>query len=267
MRTYPIALFAASLLASSASPVLASDGAFGNAIVPIRVSTESGPMQGTAVIVHREDQPGFVSLDLLTSATLFESPLGDCEIRPVSVQLSDGRWWFVSPNDIRVPHSPMVDIAILRIRAPSIDVAPEPIDFAPPAIGSVFIVAAIDPQSGVKTVAEHVRFESTLFVVGDRDLSSLAGCVGAPAISPQGVVGIVRACDAGRAPTISLLAIARPFIELSGDGPGTISHARERIRIAPAARRDTSANQRQLSTAWHLPHLGVQSIDHFLRQR
>jgi hypothetical protein len=50
-------------------------------------------------------------------------------------------------------------------------------------------------------------------VVGDRPAVLLAGCVGAPAIAPGGVFGIVRECDGERPPIVSLLSTARPALD------------------------------------------------------
>jgi len=50
------------------------------------------------------------------------------------------------------------------------------------------------------------------FVVGDRDASGLAGCVGAPAVSDEGIYGVVGECDPNRAPVITLLSAAYSLI-------------------------------------------------------
>jgi hypothetical protein len=213
MRSLTTSILAATILASAATAAVASDSAFGNAIVPIRVSTDAGDVRGTAVVVARQDRGGVVVLDLLTSADPFQTGVGGCEVRPVWVQLADGGLIAVEPDDVRLPRGTVIDIALLRISVPAARVTPEPIDFRTPAIGEVFLVAGFDARGEPKSVAQHVRFESTLLIVGDRDLATLDGCVGAPAISPAGVLGIVRACAAGRAPTISLLAPAKAFIE------------------------------------------------------
>ena len=63
------------------------------------------------------------------------------------------------------------------------------------------------------TVEEHIRFESTRQVFGSRDASGLLGCVGAPAMSADGVFGVVRECEVKCCPVISLLSVARRFIE------------------------------------------------------
>ena len=74
------------------------------------------------------------------------------------------------------------------------------------------------PRRWLRAFAFEARF---LFAIGDRDLSALWGCVGAPAISQERVFGIVSQCSANRSPVISFLSMARGFIERNVPRPIT----------------------------------------------
>jgi hypothetical protein len=107
----------------------------------------------------------------------------------------------------------LMDLAILRVTTTRAGLLlPKPVVYEPPSAGAVFLLSGVGETGVVKTVAEHVRFESTLLVVGDRDASGVSGCLGAPAISPEGVFGIVHECEPNRPPVITLVSMARPFL-------------------------------------------------------
>ena len=63
-----------------------------------------------------------------------------------------------------------MDLAILRGTAANTEpVQPMTIVYDPPAVGSAFLLSGVDEGDAVQSVPEHVRFESTLFVIGDRN--------------------------------------------------------------------------------------------------
>lgn len=201
------------LVLGALTPSPAGGASTGESVVPLRILSDAGEVRGTAVVVRREDRGGNAVFYLLTSSRLFQTPEGELDVRPVRVRLANGRTIEVKPSDVMLPRGSIVEVAVLGVETPALELAPKPIDYEAPSVGSVFVIAGLDEKGAPKTVAEHVRFESTLLAVGDRELSALTGCVGAPAISLSGVVGIVRECEPGRSPVISLLAMARPFIE------------------------------------------------------
>jgi hypothetical protein len=195
------------------SPTLAGDDATTPSIVAVRIATDTGEVRGTAVLIHREDGGNGVVLHFLTSSRLFETPDGwrDTGSRAVHVRLDDGRVLDVNSKDVLVA-SGFVDVAILRVTTAHAAMVPRPVIYEPPTVGTVFLISGHDQNDAQTNVVQHVRFESTLLAVGDRDASGLAGCVGAPAMSPDGVFGVVSECDSGRPPVIALLPMARPFI-------------------------------------------------------
>jgi hypothetical protein len=184
-------------------------------VVGVRVVSDAGEMRGTAVLIRREDLAAGSRLHFLTSARLIP-PEFDHRRVPTRIQLVlDGtRVLEVKTEDVFVTGNRFTEVAILEATGTALPpLQPWPVVYAPPPVGADFLLLGFDNAGGVKTVAERVRFESTLLAVGDRDASALAGCVGAPAIAPEGVFGVVRDCESGRSPTISLMSVARSFME------------------------------------------------------
>lgn len=96
--------------------------------------------------------------------------------------------------------------------SPAGSFTPIPLAWAPPAIASAFEIAGYDGAGNPATITAHVRFASTRLLVGDRDISGLAGCIGAPAIGLDGLYGIVSECEPNRAPVITRLSMAYSFL-------------------------------------------------------
>jgi hypothetical protein len=195
------------------SSTLAGDDATTASIVAVRIARDTGQVRGTAVLIHREGGGNGVVLHFLTSSRLFETPDGwkDTGSRAVHVRLDDGRVLDVNSKDVLVAGS-FVDVAILRVTTAHAAMVPRPVIYEPPTLGTGFVISGRDQNDAQANVLQHVRFESTLLAVGDRDASGLAGCVGAPAMSQDGVFGVVSECERGRPPVIALLPMARPFI-------------------------------------------------------
>ena len=183
-------------------------------VVQVRIMRDANETRGTALVVHREDNSNAVILYFLTSSRLFRNPDGE-PVSPVSsVRLLDGeRSFSVSPDDVWIPGGNIAGVAILRVATERSNLVARPIVYDAPSPTDVFLVSGFDQAGANISVAEHIRFESTLFAVGDRDVSSLLGCVGAPAMSQAGVFGIVSECETNRSPVISLLSMSRSFIE------------------------------------------------------
>ena len=184
------------------------------AVVQVRVTRDANETRGSAVVVHREDNTDAVVLYFLTSSRLFRNPDGE-PVSPVSsVRLLDGERSFnVSPDDVWIPGGNIAGVAILRVATERSNLVARPIVYNAPSPTDVFLVSGFDQAGANTSVAEHLRFESTLFAVGDRDVSGLLGCVGAPAMSQEGVFGIVSECQTNRSPVISLLSMSRSFID------------------------------------------------------
>jgi hypothetical protein len=189
----------------------------------VHVTTDDGDADGTSVLIHRDNNGREDVLYFLTSSRLFKTPDNEREaaIHAVRVLLPDGRALDVDRRDLFVAGGALADVALLRVTTMPASLPTRPVSYDAPPIDTVFLIAGFDEHGEARTIAERVRFESTLLLVGDRDVSSLNGCVGAPAISQTGVFGVVRECQHGRAPIISLLPEARAFIERTLPRPTT----------------------------------------------
>jgi hypothetical protein len=185
-------------------------------VFPVRVVSDAGEVHGTAVLIRLEERANDATLYFLTSSRLFRAADGERQLpaKAVQLRLGEQRTLDVKREDVLVAGAGFVDVAILRaITATTKFFVAKPVIYDPPSVGAVFLVSSPGESGGIRSVAEHVRFESHLLVVGDRDASAVGGCLGAPAISPEGVFGIVRECEPNRSPVISLLAMAQSFIE------------------------------------------------------
>jgi len=182
---------------------------------PLHLVHESGTVDGTCALVYAESRVQDVVLYFITSARLFKTPDGETlpSARAMRVTLEGGSEVTVRRQDVFLPMGNLVDLAVLRAEAPADTYLPRIMTFDPPPAGSDFSIAGYDRSGALATIAEHVRFTSTRIVVGDRAAAGLVGCVGAPAISEDGIFGVVSECDADRAPVITLLAVAYPLID------------------------------------------------------
>jgi hypothetical protein len=132
----------------------------------------------------------------------------------VELLVDETRTLDVKHEDLFMPVGSCVDVAVFRVTAAATTtLVPRPVVYDAPSAGTDFLVSGYDRNGHPATLAGRIRFRSTLLAIGDRDVSVLRGCVGAPAISQEGVFGIVSQCAANRSPVISLLSMARGFIE------------------------------------------------------
>jgi hypothetical protein len=219
----------------------AADGTTGRSVFVLRILRDAGEARGTCVLIHREDRGNDVALYFLTSSRLFKTPNGTRQPveRTIQLLLDEGRTLDVKQEDVFVAGG-ILDVTVFRVLTAgatfrvltaNMTLLPRPVAFDPPRAGSAFLVSGYDQTAGLVMVEEHIRFESTRQVLGDRDASGLIGCVGAPAIAPEGVFGVVRECEPNRCPVISLLSIARRFIERHVPRPVTHASTTSQVDI------------------------------------
>lgn len=177
----------------------------------------------TAAAIEQRITPQMTTLYLLTAARPFRLPMGE-RLRPphaVVVWLNDVLAVDVDPEDVVLPAATLLDIAIVRVALDSArtDLRLAPLTCELPAPGATFRVvgSAFDGRPAA-TVDVGVRFESTALLVGDRDISSMDACVGAPAVSEAGIFGVVSRCERGSVPLVSLLGLAREFMQRAVPG-------------------------------------------------
>jgi hypothetical protein len=214
MRPTQRALLLSTLLVASSSAGAAVDSAPDSAVLRLQVVTDRGNVDGTGVLIHREDHGTDVVLYFVTSARLFKDPEGGLPLRTQVTRVRlDGHHTLDVPRDSIFVCPGVIDVAVLRATSPMTALVPRPVIYEEPSPGEVFHITGYGPDLQPATIAERVRFRSTIFAVGDRDASALLGCVGAPAISRSGAFGVVSECAPGRTPKITLFSVARPFIE------------------------------------------------------
>jgi hypothetical protein len=184
-------------------------------VFAIRVVNGSEERAGTAVLLGRERRGGDDELYFLTSSRPLE-PIDRGRGRPsagIRLFVDAGKIHQVDPEHVYVPANSLFPVAVFRVTLPARPAVVRPIVYEAPPAGAVFLIAGFDRAGSRLSVVEHVRFESSRLAMGDRDASVLQGCAGAPAIGERGVFGIVTECAPGRAPMITLLSLARTFIE------------------------------------------------------
>lgn len=210
-----VVIMALTVLIPALTRASANDEAAAPSVVAVRVVSDAGEVHGAATLIRRDDVQDRATLYFLTSARLFRGPHGDRQhvSNIVELRLNETRTIEVKRGDV-FSTGDFLDVAVLRaVVSDPPALRPRLLVYDPPAIGDVFLLSGIGKAGDGRTIAEHVRFESTLLVVGDSDASELADCVGAPAIAPDGVFGIVRECEAHRPPVVSLLSMAHAFLD------------------------------------------------------
>jgi hypothetical protein len=180
----------------------------------VHVTGAGRSVDGTGVLIRQERQQDETALYFLTSAHLFEGS------GPYRVRVTLNAWQTidVAPEGTFIPTSPpgpSGEIAILRavIKAGAhAGLVAVPIVLDAPATGEVFVVSGLDPVDVAVTGAQHVSFSAARFLIGDRSITDLHDCAGAPALLPAGVFGLVSECASGLPPVVSRLSAARAFI-------------------------------------------------------
>jgi hypothetical protein len=183
-------------------------------VLPLHITRAAATTVASCTLIARDDRTGAANLYFVTAAHLFVASAGD-RAEPISSVVIDtaGRHMAVRPDDVVLPTGTLVDLALLRATVAASDLTPQPLAFTPPAAGEPFTINGIADGDGRVDVPQRVRFASTLFAVGDRDVSHLAGCIGAAASATAGTFGIVTACEPRKAPSVTLLGPARGFLE------------------------------------------------------
>jgi hypothetical protein len=207
MTGRPLATIALLVAISAYAPALA------RAQTRIQVTYDTVALDGTCTLIDVAPHGNDVQLSFVTSLRLFKSVQGPfLPPREIELTLDDGRRMLVPRDGVILPSGNMIDIALLRVVAPAGSYTPTALAATTPAIGSTFEILGYDAEDDPMTMTAHVRFASTALVVGDRDASALAGCVGAPAVGSDGVFGIVSECDPHRAAVIARLSMSYAFL-------------------------------------------------------
>jgi len=207
-------MFCATCILWTATAARAGAPPAGGTISRVHVTGAGRSVDGTGVLIHHVSRPGETVLYFLTSAHLFEDP-GPYRVR---VKLSAWETIDVAADGTFIPASlagPPGEIAVLRAVTKAgayAGLVSVPVVFDAPATGDVFIVSGLDPADVAVTGAQHVSFSAAKFLIGDRPITDLHDCAGAPALLPTGVFGLVSECGSGLPPVVSRLAAARAFI-------------------------------------------------------
>jgi len=209
---------------------LAAPGLFGTneerteirAVHALQVVYPHATLDGVCTLVGVERRATHLELYFITSARFFKTAQGEpfAAVAPeVRVAMDDGTEVNVLREHRYLPMGSLIDIAVLRVDVSENDVAAATLGFAAPLPGQSLDIVTYTSDGTRQVEAQHVRFASTRFVVGDQDLSNLS-CLGAPAIDGDEIVGVVSECEPARAPLITPLSVAFPF--LSRHVPGVI---------------------------------------------
>ena len=205
-RIRQVALAALALVFVAGSSAWASSDA--PSLVQLATVHNGVPQEGTGVVVGTE-RAGRVTF-VLTAGALFRRADGEPASDPVQVTLS-GRTVVVPPERILRPVGELTGIALLVIPDLPGATSMEALDYTAPAVGGVFVIAGLTGGTRVD-VPERVQFIASRLMVGDRALAGVETCLGAPALSEHGVLGIVTDCAGGRAPVVTLVSASQAFL-------------------------------------------------------
>lgn len=182
-------------------------------VQPLRVTRGNATRTASCTLIARDERSDGVDLYFITAAHLFGASWDDrtMALSAVAIGAADRRI-DIRPADVILPTGPLVDLALLRATVVGTDLLPQPLEFTPPPTGEPFIVSAVAEDGRRIDLQQHVFFTSTLYVMGDRDASHLAGCIGAAASATAATFGIVTSCETRKAPLVTLLGPAREFL-------------------------------------------------------
>jgi hypothetical protein len=220
MKTYRLAvglaLAATALLAGAPMAAEPSQSVF-----RLQTVSAEAARDGTCFVVHQEERDGATTAWFLTSARLFDRE-GE---RRARVFLRD-ETLEIAGRDITTPYANIRDVALLKARVGRGVLRPLPLTFDDIHAGTLFVVSGYQADGGTASVAQHAAFVASRAVRGERPISLLAGCRGAPAIVERGVFGVVAECEPNHAPEIVPLTVARGFLarELPGMGRELTQH-------------------------------------------
>jgi hypothetical protein len=163
-------------------------------VIQVRLPDGEGEALGTAVLVHRQPHGSEMILYFVTTARLLPA----APRRP-NLQLTASR-----------PDAP--DLAVIRVLSATSRLTPAAVDLAPVLGGDPIEIVGFDRAGALTTVAQRVVAASPESLTADRPLTELTGCLGAPAFSTRGVVGVVSACEQDQLPVVTRLSGALEFL-------------------------------------------------------
>ena len=165
------------------------------AVIQLTIEIEKGKETlASAVLVHREDGPRGVVLFFLTSETLL----------PAKSVATPG--WESEGEGASRQDASTLSIAVIRILIEKSSLVPAAMVLEPPREGEPIFVVTYNAAGQPVVVPQHARRVSARSAMGDIDISSAVGCVGAPVFTESGVFGIVTECGTGQPPLITLLS-------------------------------------------------------------
>lgn len=168
----------------------------------IRVVRDGAPAEATAVLVRRQSDDAHVILHFVTAAHPFRNVIGrDSPYDSLSVEVQ-GKSLEVRAQDLVLPKGGLLDIAILRVTVPSSAAVPPPLTLEIPPSGTPFLLAGFDPFARPEKTEQRVRRVATLAVAGDRRVTAITGCAGAPALFEGRVFGIASTCGIDTPPVV-----------------------------------------------------------------
>ncbi len=171
------------------------------AVVQLTIEIEKGrETLASAVLVHREDGKRGVVLFFLTSETLM----------PAKSFATPG--WESEGEGASRQEASTLSIAVIRILIEKSSLMPAAMVLEPPREGEPIFVVTYNAAGQPVVVPQHARKVSARSAMGDIDISSAVGCVGAPVFTESGVIGIVTECGTGQPPLITLLSAARGLL-------------------------------------------------------
>jgi hypothetical protein len=210
----PLVFALAATLSAGVPPVASDKRPEVQAARPLHVVYERATLEGMCTLVDVEEHTAGLTLYFITSARLFKDAQGEpfMTAREVRVVMDDGTEVSV-PREYRyLPIGNFSDIAVLRADVAASGLVPASMRFSIPLPGRAFDIVGLDRDGLPRIQTQEVRFTSTRFIVGDRDPSMFAACLGAPVIDGDEVVGVVSECEPGRAPLMTPLSVAFPFL-------------------------------------------------------
>lgn len=220
-RLNPVRLMAvlvAGAVCALGLPARAMAGAPGHVALRLQLIDQTGIREATCALIAREQQGSTVVLSFVTAAHLFKDMQGETRF-PVTTRVDiDGTSLEVRAEDITVPRGNAIDVAVLRVTVASSALAAPRVTRDLPEAGEAFHIEGFARDQTPTQIGLHVSGRTSLALVGSRELSGLASCEGAPAVSESGVFGIVTECRTGEPPTIVPFAAAAGWIARSAKG-------------------------------------------------
>lgn len=194
----------------SARPTFASTSAV---VLPLHITRAGATTVAACTLIHREDRDDGVRLYFVTAGQLFRTADGERLAQETSIIVGVGiETLIVAGADVVLPPATVVDVALLPVNVAHTDLVPAPIGFEPPAPGAGFLISGL--AAGRPTaLPQRARFVTTVFLVGDRDVSGFEGCLGSAATAATRAFGVVTSCEPGRTPIVTLFRAARAFLE------------------------------------------------------